>query len=288
MSDLCLPPLPVTSKPPFDVPPDSCDCHAHVLGPVDGYPYTPERSYTPPDAPVDRYLAALAALGITRMVLVQPSVYGTDNRRMLDAMREIGPACRGVAVLDPSVSPERLRALHEAGVRGIRINNVTPSGTALRHLEEMAGKIAPLGWHIQLYQPGDRYVDLQARLLALPVPVVIDHMGQVDTALGVDSAAFRAILRLLDSGKVWIKLSGAYRVSSRGHPYSDVASHAATLVRHAAERCVWGTDWPHTDLRSDMPEDGHLMALLADWAADPETRRRILVENPAVLYDFRE
>lgn len=286
MNELCLPPLPVGTKPPFDVPPDACDCHAHLLGPADRYPYEPTRNYTSPDASEPQYLATLAALGVSRMVLVQPSVYGTDNRRMLDGMREIGPRCRGVAVLESSVSPDRLRQLHDAGIRGVRINNVTPNGTDLQDLEELAAKIAPLDWHIQLYQQGDEYVRLENRLLSLPVPIVIDHMGQITTHDGLASAPFQSILRLLDSGKVWIKLSGAYRVSSDGPPYADVGPYAVALARHAPERCVWGTDWPHTDVRSNMPDDGQLMALLAHWAPNAETRRQILVENPATLYGF--
>ncbi|MDW8314370.1 MAG: amidohydrolase family protein [Rhodovarius sp.] len=282
----CLPPLDVTPAPSWKAPPLSCDCHFHIFGPYARFPLDPGRHYDPPEAPIPAYLRVAEALGIERMVVVQPSVYGTDNACSLDAAARFGlDRARVVAVIDETADAAALRALHEGGVRGVRFNAVSGNGTPLEQLELLARRIAPFGWHIQLYAEGRQLPELAPRLLALPVEVVIDHMGGVRTADGLDAPGFCALLRLLESGRAWVKLCG-YRISSLGPPFADVAPFARALLAAAPERCVWGTDWPHPSLSEWMPEDGQLFDLLGQWAPSEAERRRVLVENPARLYGF--
>ncbi|MCS6891539.1 MAG: amidohydrolase family protein [Rhodovarius sp.] len=282
----CLPPLDVTPAPSWKAPPLSCDCHFHIFGPYARFPLDPGRHYDPPEAPIPAYLRVAEALGIERMVVVQPSVYGTDNACSLDAAARFGlDRARVVAVIDERADAAALRTLHEGGVRGVRFNAVSGNGTPLEQLELLARRIAPFGWHIQLYAEGRQLPELAPRLLALPVEVVIDHMGGVRTADGLDAPGFCALLRLLESGRAWVKLCG-YRISSLGPPFADVAPFARALLAAAPERCVWGTDWPHPSLSEWMPEDGQLFDLLGQWAPSEAERRRVLVENPARLYGF--
>jgi predicted TIM-barrel fold metal-dependent hydrolase len=274
--------------PPRDAPPrGACDCHAHIFGPEARYPYAEARNYTPPEAGVAAYLELLETLGLERKVIVQPSVYGTDNARTLDAMREIGTkTCRGIVVVNEEFALSELQQMHALGVRGVRFNAVTGGSAGLDAIEAMARKIAPLGWHIQLFLKGEIYPQIESVLNTMPVAFVIDHMGQTMTENGVDDPGFRAVLRLLGSGKGWAKITGAYRISSGGPPYADAAAFVKALIEAAADRIVWGTDWPHPDVAGEMPDDGLLLDLLSGWAPDAATRRRILVENPARLYGF--
>jgi D-galactarolactone isomerase len=286
MTALCQPAQRTVTPPTTKVPPKSCDTHFHIFGPAERYPYTLPRSYTPPDAPIAQYQAMIATLGIERMVIVHPSVYGIDNRRSLDAMAELGrQTCRMIAAVDERIGDAELKQMDAAGVRGVRFNLVNAGGTPLDMLSVMARRIAPLGWHLQVYVEGDTLDDLAPRLAALPVSVVVDHMGQIMTAWGVDHPSVNALRRLIDSGHGWVKLCG-YRCSSAGHPYADVTALARTLIGTAADRCVWGTDWPHPNIKATMPDDGRLLDLLTDWVPSPKIRRKILVENPAILYGF--
>jgi predicted TIM-barrel fold metal-dependent hydrolase len=277
---------PVPAGSPRERAPDgACDCHCHVFGPPDRYPLSPGRAYTPAEASLAGYKAIADALGLTRCVIVQPSVYGTDNRCTLDAVAALGPArARAVAVVDAGFDAAALRRLHEAGARGARFNAVSGNGTPLDQMATLAARIAPLGWHLQLYLDGADLPGLAPVLAELPVPVVIDHMGQVPTAKGVAHPDFQALLRLLSGGRAWVKLCG-YRVSSAGQPFRDVAPQAKALIAAAPERCLWGTDWPHANFAGRV-DAGELLDLLGDWAPDAATRRRILVDNPATLYGF--
>lgn len=282
----CLPPLDVTPAPSWKAPPLSCDCHFHIFGPYDAFPLDAGRHYDPQAALIPHYRRVAGALGIERMVIVQPSVYGTDNRCSLDAAAQFGlDRARVVAVVDPDIDEAALRALHAAGTRGVRFNAVSGNGTPLEGLEALARRIAPLGWHLQVYAEGWQLPDLAPRLAALPVEVVIDHMGGVRTADGVDAPGFQALLRLLGGGRAWVKLCG-YRISSAGPPFADVAPFARALLDAAPQHCLWGTDWPHPSLTSWMPEDGALLDLLGAWAPGEAERRRVLVDNPARLYGF--
>ncbi len=282
----CLPPLDVVPKPSWTAPPLSCDCHFHIFGPYDRFPLDAGRHYDPPAALIPAYLRMAEALGIGRMVIVQPSVYGTDNECSLDAAERFGlDRARVVAVVDDSFDEAALRRLHARGTRGVRFNAVSGNGTPLDQLDTLARRIAPLGWHLQVYAEGRQLPDLAPRLAALPVPVVIDHMGGVRTAEGINGAGFQALLRLLGGGRSYVKLCG-YRISSAGPPFADVAPFARALLDASPDGCLWGTDWPHPSLSDWMPEDGALLDLLGEWAPGAAERKRVLVDNPARLYGF--
>lgn len=274
------------SVPRWRAPAGATDCHFHIIGPHSRYPLSAGRAYTPPDALLGAYCNVAGTLGLTRFVVVQPSVYGTDNRCTLDAVASLGAAqARAVAVIDESFDETSLRALDAAGVRGVRFNAVSGNGTPLVQLETLARRVAALGWHLQLYIEGAALPDLAPVLASLPVPVVIDHMGQVATAKGVANAEFQALLRLVASGRAWVKLCG-YRSSTQGFPFHDTLPQARALIAAAPERCLWGTDWPHPNFAGTMPDDGALFDLLGEWAPTDPDRRRILVDNPAALYGF--
>ncbi|HXZ00554.1 MAG TPA: amidohydrolase family protein [Stellaceae bacterium] len=286
MTALCRPARRSVKAPREKAPAQSVDCHFHIFGPDARYPYAQKRGYTPPEALVPQYEAMIAALGIERMVIVHPSVYGTDNRCSLDSMALLGrERCRMVAVVDENTGEAELKRMDALGVRGVRFNLFNVGGPSRDALGTVARRIAPLGWHLQVYVEGAQLPELAPLLAALPLPVVIDHMGQIMTAWGVDHPAVGALRRLIDGGRGWVKLCG-YRSSSAGYPFADVGALARALIADAAERCVWGTDWPHPNFAGTMPDDGELLDLLGDWAPAPSLRRKILVENPAALYGF--
>jgi predicted TIM-barrel fold metal-dependent hydrolase len=290
MSDRTIPGCqgynPDPGNPRLAIPPGSCDCHAHIFGPQNQYPYTPNRSYTPPEASIQAYRRMLRALGFERGVIVQPSVYGTDNRCTCDAVVASRGRWRGVAVVDPRVSDSVLAELHAAGFRGVRINLLFKGGLQLDALEQIASAVKPLGWHLQLLLDGRDLPELASRLERLPVDFVVDHMGHMPASLGTGHAGFQTLLNLLRGGRCWVKLSGPYRISSQPQPYDDVVPFARALVETAPDKLVFGTDWPHPSITVPMPQDASLLDLLPAWAPDEATRRRILVENPARLYDF--
>jgi predicted TIM-barrel fold metal-dependent hydrolase len=277
-----------TKAPSFAVPAGACDCHAHVFGDPMRFPFIEERSYTPPPALEDQYLTMLGRLGIERMVIVQPSVYGFDNSCTLAAVAAFGAhRARAVAMFDASLSDAELRKLDAAGVRGVRFITLAKGGAPLAQLESVAARIAPLGWHIQAYLTPDIWRQLAPVIVQLPVPVVMDHMAQLTPDCASDDPDLQAILGLLESGRVWIKVI-PYRVSLAGPPYRDVMPLAKTFASHAPERCLWGSDWPHPHLLDYMPDDGELLDLLPEWAPDEKLRKRVLVDNPAFLYGFSE
>ena len=279
-------PPPRVAKPPkARAPAKSCDCHFYIFGPPARYPLAATRGYTPPPALVPQYIAMIDTLGIERMVIVHPSVYGTDNSCSLDAMAALGERCRMIAVVDAFVTDAQLKQMDAAGVRGVRFNLISLGGPQRNALEAIARRIAPLGWHVQVYVEGKQLAELAPILEKLPVPVVVDHMGQIMTAWGVNHPSLRALRKFIDSGRGWVKLCG-YRCSSAGHPYGDVTPLARALIAAAAERCVWGSDWPHPNISGAMPDDGELLDLLSAWAPTEAIRHKILVENPAALYGF--
>ena len=286
VTELCQPPRSETKTPKLAVPKLACDCHSHILGPAAQYPYTPNRSFTPPDALIPEYLAMRHTLGLERTVVVQASVYGSDNRCTASAVKEMGfGRTRGIAMVDENVNKEMLRALDACGIRGTRFITTVKGGPSLDNLPGVARKIAEFGWHIEMYVPRHLWQQLFPVLKTLPVPVVFDHMGGLSADTTDGDPDLKGILALLELGKCWVKLCG-YRASLTGHPYADVAPLGRRFVTRAPERCVWGTDWPHTTMTGYMPDDGDLMDLLLDWAPDEATRKRILVDNPAVLYGF--
>lgn len=290
---LCAAPDRNPRAPRTPFPALACDTHAHIFGPAAQFPYARERIYTPPDSTVDDYRKLLAALGAQRAVLVQPSVYGEDNAAMLNAMQRFGPGVRAVAVADPNISSSDIGALHRAGVRGLRFNvvdrrdgkNIVPAGM----LRGLAARVAEFGWHIELLVNVDEAAGFAKAVADIPVPIVLGHLGYPKSgARGWTAhAAFDDLLRLLDGGRCWIKLTGPYRISAAADlPYEDVDAAAHKLVAAAPQRLVWGTDWPHVMKKKRMANDGELADLLERWVPDAMTRARILVDNPAELYGF--
>jgi predicted TIM-barrel fold metal-dependent hydrolase len=268
------------------VPPLACDCHAHILGPPSKYPYVPDRSYTPPDALPSDYLRMLGVLGIERMVVVQASCYGEDNRRTVDAVVELGlHRARGVVMVGADVGESELQSMHERGIRATRFITTAKGGPTLDQLADVAARVAPFGWPIEMYVPTSVWPQILPIVEKLPVPVVFDHMGGMMASTPPDDPIFRRILALLESGRCWTKLTG-YRPSVAGPPYADVAPLARRFAAVAPERCVWGSDWPHTNLEGHMPDDGALLDQFGEWFPDEALRRRILVDNPAALYRF--
>ncbi|HVL57991.1 MAG TPA: amidohydrolase family protein [Burkholderiaceae bacterium] len=286
----CLAPIPPARRPALEVPPGACDCHAHVCGPVDRFPYIAERVYTPPAALPADYRRLLDALGIERGVIVQPSFYGTDNRALLAALAQDPARLRGVAVVPFDVAADELERLHAAGVRGVRCNIVDlrerKGELPLEPLRSLAPRIRPFGWHLELLMHVNEFPNLDTQLGSLGVPVSFGHLGYVPVAEGAATAGFDALLRLMRDGVAWVKLTGPYRFTRSAMPYPDVQPFADRLVEAAPQRLLWGSDWPHVGRKTGMPDDVDLLELLPRWVPDAQVRRRILVENPAQLYDF--
>ncbi|MBN3847800.1 amidohydrolase family protein [Paraburkholderia sp. Ac-20342] len=272
----------------LSVPPLSVDCHHHIYD--NRFPYDPETSLRPADATVAQYRILQKRLGIFRSVVVQPSSYGTDNRCLVDALKQFGDNARGVAVIDSRTPDADIRAMHDAGVRGIRFNLSRPAGANIDQLEALARRIEPLGWHVQVHTLGAAYVQLEKYLAALPVPVVIDHLGRVPQPAGLSHEVFAVLRRLVDKGKTWMKLSGAYHDSLDGAPsYADTGRMVTEWLTSAPERVVWGTDWPHPAAmvgEKPMPNDARLLDLLGEWAPNSALIRKVLVDNPIALYGF--
>ena len=283
-------------RPPRLAPPrGACDCHAHICGPAARYPYAADRIYTPPDATIEAYQALLARLAIERAVLVQPSVYGQDNRAMLAALAAGGRGFRGIAVVPPTISRRELEALDRAGVRGVRLNLVdrrdNRNSVPIARVRALADQIALLRWHLEFLVNLDEAPDFADAFADLPVPIVLGHLGypRAGARAFLASPAFASLTRLLDRGRCWIKLTGPYRIScATDLPYEDVDPLATALIERTPERLLWGSDWPHVMMNKPMPNDGPLLDLLSRWAPNTAVRRRILVDNPEALYGFGE
>jgi predicted TIM-barrel fold metal-dependent hydrolase len=290
------------TPPAFAVPRGACDCHTHVFGPPAQFPFAAARTYTPGEASLEDLLALQSDLHLERVVIVHPSVYGTDNACTADALRRLDGRGRGVAVIADDIAAAELDVLHRAGVRGIRLNLATAGvhdpDIARRRHAAAAARVAPLNWHVQIYTTLAVISALQTELASAPVPLVIDHFGGASAAAGPTQPGFAALLALVAAGKTYVKLSAPYRSSSQRPGYADVAALAAPLIAANPERMLWGSDWPHPggghgrgqsldEIEPFFPEDdGRTLDLLAEWAPDPALRRRILVDNPARLYDF--
>jgi predicted TIM-barrel fold metal-dependent hydrolase len=277
-----------TSVPNFAVPAGTCDAHCHVFGPSSLFPYAPDRTYTPADAPKERLAALHATLGIERAVIVQASCHGTDNRAMLDAIASSGGRYRGIAIVDASHTVVDFGALHDGGIRGVRFNFVkhlggSPEMTVFHRVVE---RIQALGWHLVVHLDAADIAALADVLRSLPVPFIIDHMGRIDARAGLEQGPFRALLKLAELETCWIKVSGSERVSSSGPPFLDAVPFARAIVDAAPDRVLWGTDWPHPNVGRHLPNDGALMDLVPLIAPDTDLRRKLLVDNPARLYGF--
>ena len=283
-----LPPHPNPSRPAFVPPPGAVDAHCHVFGPGHRFPYAPERKYTPVDAGKDELFALRDFLGFERSVIVQATCHGADNAALLDALRGAGGRARGVATIRPGTSAAELAELHEAGVRGIRFNFVRrlvdprPDG----YYRGLAERAAELGWHVVLYFEAPDLAEHWTLFTTLPCPVVVDHLGRPDVTKPVDGPEFGLFLRFMGAHEqVWSKVSCPERLSVEGPPwYRDVWPFARAVVERFADRVLWGTDWPHPNLRGHMPDDGHLVDVIPHIAATPALRHKLLVDNPTRLY----
>ena len=270
------------SSPPLDT--GACDCHVHIY--EDGYPLAPSATFKPPPAPVSAYREVQQALGLTRVVVVQPTGYGFDNRCTLSALAQFGGAARGIAMLPPDTADVELGRLHDAGVRGVRHMMLAGGLSTWSGLEADAARIAPLGWNIDLQLDGRDLSRHEAALMRLPGKLVIDHTGKFLEPVQPDSEAFQSLCRVLDRGQCWVKLSAPYETSRVGAPdYDDVAVLARTLAERYPERCLWGSNWPHPNARP-RPNDALLLDWLEHCAGSEVTRRKILVDNPGDLYGF--
>ncbi len=289
------------TAPAFALPADACDCHVHVFGSAAEFAFAARRGYTPPPASAAELLALQQALHLSRVVIVQPSVYGSDNSCTLDGMRRLGPRARGVAVIDAATTPAALDDMHRAGIRGVRVNLATAGQSdpsqARRDLAAVVARVAPRGWHVQVYTELSVIAALRDEVPRLGVPIVFDHFGGAPAAGGVDQPGFAALLALVAAGHAYVKVSAAYRSSDKAPAYDDVAPLARALIAANPDRIVWGTDWPHphaapsgATLDEIAPfydiDDGLALNQLPLWAPNAAIRRKILTENPARLYDF--
>jgi 2-pyrone-4,6-dicarboxylate lactonase len=283
-----LPFHPNPSKPRFTPPPGAVDAHCHVFGPGDVFPYAPERKYTPCDASREKLFALRDHLGFSRNVIVQATCHGNDNSALVDALKHSNGMARGVASVSRDISDAELKALHEAGVRGTRFNFVkrlvdfTPRDV----LTEIAHRIAPLGWHVVVYFEAQDLPELWDFFTSLPTTVVVDHMGRPDVSKPVDGPEFELFMRLMkEHPNIWSKVSCPERLSKSGPPaYEDVIPFARRLVETFPDRVLWGTDWPHPNMKSHMPDDGLLVDYVPRIAPTAALQRALLVDNPMRLY----
>jgi len=275
------------AKPEFKAPAGAVDAHCHVFGPADQFPYHPKRKYTPCDASKDQLFALRDHLGFSRNVIVQASCHGTDNAALIDALETAGELARGIAVVDPAITVEELEAMDKAGVRGVRFNFVkrlvdtTPKEVFL----SIAEKIKPLGWHIVVYFEAPDLAELIPFLNELDTTIVVDHMGRPDVAKGVEHEDFQRFIKLMeDNEKIWVKTTCPERLTLTPPDYSDVVPFMKTLVEKFPERCLWGTDWPHPNMKSHTPDDGKLVDVIPQIAVTEELQQKLLVDNPMRLY----
>jgi 2-pyrone-4,6-dicarboxylate lactonase len=283
----CQPPDPNPITPTLKLPPGACDAHCHVFGPAAKFPYADDRSYTPPDAPVENLRKLHAKLGISRAVIVHASCHGTDMAVTLDAIANSGGTYRGVACVGDAITERELRRLHEGGIRGIRFNFVKHLGGVpdLQVFKRLVGRIKPLGWHVVLHLDADDILTQQELLQGIDVPFIIDHMGRVKAADGLQQKPFQRLLGLFRSNPLaWIKVCGSERVSVGKRPFRDAVPFAQALIAVDAGRILWGTDWPHPNISKDMPNDGELVDLFGEICPDGALRQRILVDNPTRMY----
>lgn len=287
MPPLTPPPDRHPKRPKLVCPPGAVDCQVHLFGPAAEYPFDPGSKYISEDALPEDSIAMQDALGLSYAIIVSGGGYGMDTRHLEDTLRRFPDRFRGVALLPPGTTQAEMARLHALGVRGLRF--VSPHhGAHLPHLSEtMAAMAAELGWVVQFYPSTEDLDAFADRLMALPGPVVLDHFGAVPAAGGVDQPAFKTMLRMLDSGRVWVRLSGPMRCTKEDFPYPSVAPMARALVAHAPERLVWGSDWPHVNMQGRvMPNDGDLLDQMLDWAPEEAVRNRILSDNARALYDL--
>jgi len=282
-----LPFHPNPSKPTYVVPADAVDAHCHVFGPAAEFPFAPERKYTPCDASKQQLFDLRDHLGLSRNVIVQATCHGKNNDAMVDALRAAGDLTRGVAMVGPDITDDELRELDEAGVRGVRFNFLKRlvDATPREVFMEIAERVVKIGWHCVVYFESQDLEDLQPFLTSLPGTIVVDHMGRPNVAKPLDDPHFTRFMNLMSvHANFWVKVSCPERLSVDGPPYNDVVPFARTLVDNFTDRVLWGTDWPHPNMKSHVPDEGHLIDIIPKIANSPEKQQALLVDNPTRLY----
>jgi 2-pyrone-4,6-dicarboxylate lactonase len=282
------PPNPNPRKPALALPPGACDSHCHIYGPFERFPLPNDRSFTPNEAPETALRRLHDHLGIDRAVIVQSQGHGFDHRPLLAALATGAGRYRGVALIRPETTEAEIARFDAAGICGARFNFLAHLGGAPKPemVRVVMERVRAYGWHIAIHVAGQGLVEHEAFIRSIDAPVVIDHMGRPDLRDGPDGAAMTALRRLLDGGRVWVKLSGADRISAAGAAYHDVATLARRLAEHAPERVLWGSDWPHVNLHAPMPDDGDLVDLIGQIAPSEAGRQLMLVDNPTRFFGF--
>jgi 2-pyrone-4,6-dicarboxylate lactonase len=281
-------PDPHPGTPKFKVPAGTIDTHCHIFGPAARYPFAASRPYTPPDEPLAAFRAVHATIGVRRAVIVTPTIYGTDNRVTLDAIAKSEGRYKGIAIVDDGMSDQELDALNKGGMRGCRFAFLKRLGGVgdLGAFTRIVRRVAALGWHIDVYLEPGTVADYAALLSGLPAKYIIDHMGTVEAAKGLDDPGFTALRDLQKRDpKCWVKITGLERASASGPPFHDALPFARALIDNAPDRVIWGTDWPHPNVKF-MPNDGDIVDLIPLYAPDRVKRHKLLVDNPARLFGF--
>lgn len=287
----CKAPDPNPIKPKHVLPVGACDAHCHVFGPGNVFPYAPNRKYTPDDAPFEQLRALHDWLGIDRAVIVQASCHGPDNTATLDAIARSEGRYRGVAIVNGSETDQQLEMYHQGGIRGVRFNFVQHLGGApdLNVFHSVLDRIKDFGWHVVLHLDAQDILTYADLIKRISVPFIIDHMGRVKTSAGLTQQPFIQLKELMaENPLAWVKVSGSERISMGVRPFSDAIPFAHSLIELAPDRVLWGTDWPHPNIKNDMPNDGELVDLMFEFCDSNEKRQMLLVDNPARLYDFPE
>ena len=274
------------SKPKLIAPPGACDTHIHLF--VPGYPYASDSPYRAKDAPPEMFFALQDRIGLSTGVIVSPGGYGKDYSMLADVLAKHPKRFRGVALVKPDVPDSELARLTKLGVRGMRMMSTARGSHVPNYDTRIAARVHEHGWHIQFYPNGTDIIEYADKLLALKNDIVLDHFASIPAAGGADQPAMKAVMKMLDTGRVWLKLSGPMRCTLENMPYPSVTPMARAFAKHAPERMVWGSDWPHVNLDGrEMPDAGVLLDLMQEWAPDDATRKRILVDNANKLYGFQ-
>jgi predicted TIM-barrel fold metal-dependent hydrolase len=287
MTKLTQGPDPHPKKPKIKAPPGACDSHIHLFGPAAKYPFAPDSPYTSRDALPETFMALQDTLGLSTAVIVSPGGYGRNYTLLADVLTKYPKRFRGVALMRDDTPSSEFGRLTKLGVRGLRMMSRKRGQHVPNFSREIAARAHEHGWHVQFYPHGTDIIEYADKLLALPNQVVLDHFASIPAAGGVDQPAVKAVLKMLDSGRVWLKLSGPMRCTEESFPYPSVTPMAQLFAKHAPERMVWGSDWPHVNLDGrEMPNDGDLLDLLAEWVPEAAVRNRILTQNAKALYGF--
>jgi 2-pyrone-4,6-dicarboxylate lactonase len=287
---ICPPPDAFIKTPKLKLPAGAIDTHAHVFGPETQYPLSPNRGYTPYDAKLETLLKMHATFGVERLVLTQPSVYGTDNSAMLDAIAQYPDRMRGIVAVGSEVTDKELEDYHAQGIRGIRVNLVDKGGMPFVSIDEFcrfAERLKPFGWHLELLIHVHEFPEIRETLGKLPIDISVGHLGYTKTSEGIDHPGFQDFLNLVKDGHCWVKLTGTYRITTlEKTPYLDVTPMAQALIEANSDRLIWGSDWPHVATYCAMPNDADLLDHMLDWTSDAKIQKKIFVDNPEELFGF--